>query len=66
LSLPRSPKIESIVLDKREQNCSMTENISPNGVSFSDLICIFAMPVEDLLGFYCNTKLCESYDMAKS
>ncbi len=26
-----------------ESNCSMIENIPPKGVSFSDLICIFAM-----------------------
>ena len=26
-----------------ESNCSMIEKIPPKGVSFSDLICIFAM-----------------------
>ena len=35
----------------KTSNCSMTKN-PPNGVSFSDLICIFAMSIEDLLVFY--------------
>ena len=30
--------------DNVESNCSMIENIPPKGVSFSDFICIFAMP----------------------
>ena len=35
-------------------------------MSFSDFICIFAMPDEVLFDYYCNTKLSESSDMAKS
>ena len=38
----------------------------PKDVSFSDFICIFAMPDEVLFDYYCNTKLSESSDMAKS
>ena len=49
-----------------ESNCSMIENIPPKGVSFSDFICIFAMPDEVLFDYFCNTKLSESSDMAKS
>ena len=37
------PRVESITDDNVESNCSMMENIPPIGVSFSDLICIFAM-----------------------
>ena len=37
------PRVESITDDNVESNCSMIENIPPKGVSFSDLICIFAM-----------------------
>ena len=37
------PRVESITEDNVESNCSMIENIPPKGVSFSDLICIFAM-----------------------
>ena len=44
----------------------MIENIPPKGVSFSDLICIFAMPDEVLFDYFSNTKLSESSDMAKS
>ena len=44
----------------------MIAKISPKGVSFSDLICIFAMPDEVLFDYYSNTKLSESSDMAKS
>ena len=42
------------------------DNIPPKGVSFSDLICIFAMSEEVLFDYYSNTKLSESSDMAKS
>ena len=35
-------------------------------MSFSDFICIFAMPDEVLFDYYSNTKLSESSDMAKS
>lgn len=62
----RKPKVESIVWDNILSNFSMIGNIPPKDVSFSDFICIFAMPDEDLFDFYCNTKLSESYDMAKS
>ena len=44
----------------------MIENIPPKGVSFSDFICIFAIPGEVLFDYFCNTKLSESSDMAKS
>ena len=44
----------------------MIEYIPPKGVSFSDFICIFAMPDEVLFDYFCNTKLSESSDMAKS
>ena len=44
----------------------MIENIPPKGVSFSDFICIFAMPDEVLSDYFCNTKLSESSDMAIS
>ena len=44
----------------------MIENIPPKGVSFSDFICIFAMPDEVLFDYFCNTKLSEFSDMAKS
>ena len=35
--------VESITEESRESNCSMTENIPPKGVSFSDFIATFAM-----------------------
>ena len=41
---------ESITDDNVESNCSIIENIPPKGVSFSDLICIFAMSI---VGFSC-------------
>jgi hypothetical protein len=44
----------------------MIENSPPKDVSFSDFICIFAMPDEVLFDYYSNTKLSESSDMAKS
>ena len=44
----------------------MMEYIPPKGVSFSNFICIFAMPDEVLFDYFCNTKLSESSDMAKS
>ena len=44
----------------------MIENIPPKGVSFSDFICIFAIPDEVLFDYFYNTKLSESSDMAKS
>ena len=59
-------RVESITDDNVESNCSRIENIPPKGVSFSDLICIFAMPDEVLFDYFCNTKLSESSDMAKS
>ena len=37
------PLVESITEDNVESNCSMTRKNPPKGVSFSDLICIFAM-----------------------
>ena len=44
----------------------MIENIPPKGVSFSDFICIFAMPDEVLFDYYSDTKLSESSAMVKS
>ncbi len=43
----------------------MIENNPPKGVSLSDLIYIFAMSI---VGFscFCNTKISENSDMAKS
>ena len=50
-----------------ELNCSMMGKIPPKGVSFSDLICIFAMSVRGLDYFFvCSTKISEFPDMAKS
>ena len=46
-------------------NCSMIENIPPKGVSFSDLICIFAMSIVEFSCLFCNTKISEFFDMAK-
>ena len=43
-----------------------SSNIPPKDVSFSDFICIFAMPDEVLFDYYSNTKLSEFSDMAKS
>ena len=45
-------------------NFSIIGNIPPKDVSFSDFICIFAMPDEVLFDDYINTKLSESSDMA--
>lgn len=44
----------------------MIENNPPKGVSLSDLICIFAMPIVGFSCFFCNTKISENSDMAKS
>ena len=49
-----------------ESNFSIIGNVPPKDVSFSDFICIFAMPNEVLFDYFCNTKLSESSDMAKS
>ena len=46
-------------------NFSIIGNIPPKDVSFSDFICIFAMPDEVLFDYYSNTKLSESSDIAK-
>ena len=43
-----------------------SENIPPKGVSFSDLICIFAMSIVEFSCLFCNTKISEFFDMAKS
>ena len=43
----------------------MIENNPPKGVSFSDLICIFAMSIVGFSCFFCNTKISENSDMAK-
>ena len=60
------PRVESITEDNVESNCSMIENIPPKGVSFSDLICTFAMPIVGFVCFFCNPKISEFFDMAKS
>jgi len=44
----------------------MIEKIPPKGVSFSDLICIFAMSIVEFSCLFCNTKISEFFDMAKS
>ena len=44
------PRVESLTDDNVELNCSIIENIPSKGVSFSDLICSFAMPID---GFSC-------------
>ena len=49
------PSVESITDDNVESNCSMIENIPPKGVSFSDFICIFAMPDEVLFDYFFAT-----------
>ena len=41
------------------KNCSMTRNIPPKGVRFSDLICIFAMSIVRFSCLFCNTKISE-------
>ena len=41
------------------------ENIPPKGVSFSDVICIFAMSYQSFACLFCNTKISELFDMAK-
>ena len=60
------PRVESITDDNVESNCSMIENIPPKGVSFSDLICIFAMSIVEFSCLFCNTKISEFFDMTKS
>ena len=60
------PRVESITDDNVESNCSMIENIPPKGVSFSDLICIFAMSYQSFACLFCNTKISEFFDMTKS
>ncbi|WP_302429213.1 hypothetical protein, partial [uncultured Prevotella sp.] len=42
---------ESIVEERREENCSMIGNMPPKGVSFSDFIATFAMSVTIFLVF---------------
>ena len=44
----------------------MMEYIPPKGVSFSELICIFAMYIVGFPCLFCNTKISEFFDMAKS
>ena len=39
----------------------MIEKIPPKGVSFSDLICIFAIHIRVLLVLICNTKISETW-----
>ena len=44
----------------------MIENSPPKGVSFSDLICTFAMSIVGFSCLFCNTKISEFFDMTKS
>ena len=60
------PRVESITDDNVESNCSMIDNNPPKEVSLSDLICIFAMSIVGFSCFFCNTKISENSDMAKS
>lgn len=47
------PGVEAITDGRLESNCSIIENIHPEGVSFSNFIAFFAMSV----GFYTNFDL---------
>ena len=58
--------VASITDDNVESNCSMIENNPPKEVSLSDLICIFVMSIVGFSCFFCNTKISENSDMAKS
>ena len=49
-----------------ESNCSINDNIPPEGVSFSDLIATFAMSVGFDTYFDLHTKIGEKSDMTKS
>ena len=44
----------------------MIENNPPKGVRLSDLICIVTMSIVRFSCFFCNTKISENFDMAKS
>ena len=59
------PRVESITEDNVESNCSMTRKNPPKGVSFSDLICIFAMSIVEFSCLFCNTKISKFFDMKK-
>ena len=54
--------------DNVESNCSIIANIPPKGVSFSDFIAIFAMAYQSFVyfHFFCNTKISEISDTAKT
>ena len=58
--------ITCVVWDNILSNFSIIGNIPPKDVCFSDFICNFVMPDEVLFDCFCNTKLSESSDMAKS
>ena len=45
---------------------NIPKNIPPKGVSFSDLICIFAMSIVEFSCLFCNSKISEFFDIAKS
>ena len=45
------PRVEAITEDNVESNCSMIKYIPPKGVSFSDLMCIFANVYRRILLF---------------
>ena len=48
----KEPRVESITDDNMESNFSIIGNIPPKDVSFSDFICIFAMPDEVLFDYF--------------
>ena len=51
-------------ITKWSPNCAMTQNVPPKGVSFSDLICIFAMSYQSFAClFLITTKLLKISDM---
>lgn len=53
------PNVESITEEGIESNRPMIGKIPSKGVSFSDFICIFAMPCWVLSSLFCNTKIGE-------
>ena len=49
-----------------DPNYSLIDKIPPNGVSFSDFICTFAMSIVGFSCLFCNTKISEFFDITKS
>ena len=48
MQLAPMPWVEAITDGRLESNYSIVENIPPEGMSFSDFICTFAMSCYDL------------------